>query len=265
MHAVRQLSSLAPCIQNLFTCPCSWCLHVRRAGRRSQPCTDSTPQQAPPAWARTCVMAPAATPATAMAAGSSPATLMPWLAARLMPKKPAPAASMMAGVADAAALQPASAEGGGAGDAGRWCTGLWCTGVQGAASLGSSASNRAHHNQASVSAPLTLEHKFAQQHERNGAVAGGDRHIRQHALQRWGVESARAGSAALSAARGRGAAGAEASRRARLQAAASRRQPAAAAPGRRRGWGRARAAGPSRQTQRGGARRRRTPPAAQGS
>lgn len=58
---------------------------------------------------RTWVTAPAATPATAMAPGSMPSTLMPWLAARDSPKKPTPVIIMMAGVAEAAAIQPMSA------------------------------------------------------------------------------------------------------------------------------------------------------------
>lgn len=66
-------------------------------------------KSATPTLPTTCVTAPAATPATAIAAGSIPITEMPWLAARLRPKKPAPASSMMAGVAEAAAIQPRSA------------------------------------------------------------------------------------------------------------------------------------------------------------
>jgi hypothetical protein len=61
--------------------------------------------------ANTWVTAPAAAPATAMAPASSPPRLSPWLAASDRPKKPAPASSMMAGVAEAAAIQPRSAGG----------------------------------------------------------------------------------------------------------------------------------------------------------
>ena len=126
-------------------------------------------------------MAPAATPATAMAAGSMPSTLMPWLAASDMPKKPAPAASMMAGVAAAAATQPKSAvsEGGR-----QHNTILVNLGLR----LRLEGSALKHTGNPPSSPPLTLEDKLAEQHEQDGAPAGGDRHIGQHRLQEGGGE-----------------------------------------------------------------------------